>query len=554
MPTYNGEKTVAKSIRSVLEQSYQNWELIIVNDCSTDGTLDVLREFADSDDRIRIVNNQENIKLPASLNAGFSQVTGEFLTWTSDDNAYHKDAFETMIRTMRENPEYDMVYADFNVVDLAGNVLWQERKKEPDEIRYVNTIGACFLYKKTLADCIGSYDQSLFLAEDYEYWIRAFLHGNLHHIDEILYDYGWHDKSLTLTRQKQIQRATLEAKQKHEEALLERCSNQKERNRFYLEMLSLVEGDEYKTLRRKYYKESLLFALNDIFERTMEKCKHYLHLPLRAFRRICTSFPEKSYYRKNAVAAKSIAKQIDKEFLIMTIAFNNSEVIKKQIEMLRKHCKSDYQYAVFDNSSDWSMRDAIQDVCKEEGVLYYSLPKLKMRVNPSESHGVAINYAMKNIVMNSNGAKSILLLDHDIFPYRDFDMESLSKGQDLYGMLVELGEGKYIWPGFFFCKKKLLNSRMMDFKPGYGGDTGSGNRPMLYENLDFEKMSFADLKRPDINDDKTDDEFGRQRNTVDILDETWIHFVGASDWMGIRNFEEKYSLFNRYVQKMIDNQ
>lgn len=202
---------------------------------------------------------------------GFAFASGEYLTWTSDDNAYHANAFETMIEVMHSTPEIDMVYADFDVVDLDGNILWHESKKDADVIKYINPVGACFLYKKTLADRIGEYDTELFLAEDYEYWIRAYLNGKLMHLSESLYDYGWHDKSLTATRKSEICMATYEAKKKHEQELLCRCNSQNEKDEFYRMMLSnLQDTARYKEQRKMYYRLDRKYAASDICKRIWE--------------------------------------------------------------------------------------------------------------------------------------------------------------------------------------------------------------------------------------------------------------------------------------------
>ena len=66
LPVFNGEKYLQQSIRSILEQTYENWELIIVNDCSTDNTEEIAQRYAKIDKRIRVINNLENKKLPAS--------------------------------------------------------------------------------------------------------------------------------------------------------------------------------------------------------------------------------------------------------------------------------------------------------------------------------------------------------------------------------------------------------------------------------------------------------------------------------------------------------
>lgn len=146
LPVYNGENRVSKSIESVLSQTYTNLELIIVNDCSTDGTEEIIRHYKEFDKRVRIIENSTNQKLPKSLNNGFRAAKGEYLTWTSDDNAYHTDALEIMASELDKNPKIDMVYTDFTKVDMEGNVIEKVKLLDPDQLRFGNAVGACFLY------------------------------------------------------------------------------------------------------------------------------------------------------------------------------------------------------------------------------------------------------------------------------------------------------------------------------------------------------------------------------------------------------------------------
>lgn len=80
LPVYNGEKYLEQSIRSVLDQTYENLELIIVDDASTDNSLYIAQNLAREDSRIRIITNSENLKLPKSLNKGFEDANGEYYT------------------------------------------------------------------------------------------------------------------------------------------------------------------------------------------------------------------------------------------------------------------------------------------------------------------------------------------------------------------------------------------------------------------------------------------------------------------------------------------
>src|SRR6185369_2592585 len=92
LPVYNGAAYLTEAIESVRNQTYRNWEMIIVDDASTDRTPEILRPLPSEDARIRIVRNEVNRKLPASLNIGFSQSRGEFSGWIASDDRFHPDA------------------------------------------------------------------------------------------------------------------------------------------------------------------------------------------------------------------------------------------------------------------------------------------------------------------------------------------------------------------------------------------------------------------------------------------------------------------------------
>ena len=122
LPVYNGEQFLSLSIESVLSQTYQNWELIIVNDCSTDNSPAIMEKYVEKDPRIRIIHNAENQKLPESLNIGFRAARGDYFTWTSDDNMYKPDAIETMVSVLDTHPECGLVYCDMDYIDNQGKI------------------------------------------------------------------------------------------------------------------------------------------------------------------------------------------------------------------------------------------------------------------------------------------------------------------------------------------------------------------------------------------------------------------------------------------------
>jgi glycosyltransferase involved in cell wall biosynthesis len=215
LPVYNGEKFISKAINSIINQTYSNWELIIVNDCSTDNSLEICKKYAQKDNRIRIYSNKVNLKLPKSLNVGFSHAEGDYFTWTSDDNKFKKNALETMIKALENSNGVDMVYSDYWNIDANGNKTNVCRLQQPDKIVESNVCGPCFLYKASIAKIIGEYDENLFLAEDYDYWMRIYIYGKMLHIDDVLYYYRRHDMSLSVLKKDVINYQTYKALEKN---------------------------------------------------------------------------------------------------------------------------------------------------------------------------------------------------------------------------------------------------------------------------------------------------------------------------------------------------
>lgn len=250
MPVYNGEKYLKQSIESVIQQSYKDWELIIVNDCSTDRSRDIMQSYVEVDSRIRIVDNSNNLKLPMSLNAGFREARGEYLTWTSDDNLYKVNALEELVGYLENNPEIGLVYSDMDYVDALLNFI-KEQRLEPEMLLYSDCIGASFMYRREVLDKVGEYDPDMFLVEDYEYWIRISEQFKIGHLNKNLYTYRMHGSSLTETRKKDINKQLYRLRNRHMEYLISNVTG-KYKEILFLEML-MQNTDDYEFLSAKFW-------------------------------------------------------------------------------------------------------------------------------------------------------------------------------------------------------------------------------------------------------------------------------------------------------------
>lgn len=213
LPVYNGGDLLVKSIDSVLAQSYDQFELLIVDDGSTDQTPEILDSYAEKDSRIRVIH-KKNEKLPKTLSRGFKEVRGEFLTWTSADNIMDVNCIETLVRELNVFPDTDMVYANVRLIDEDGDYIedngWYPGKWHTENVMLLrrvtelntkanNFIGAAFMYRNYVAKALEDYSMYKYGIEDYDYWMRVNESFQLRHIcsDKPIYSYRFHSGSLT---------------------------------------------------------------------------------------------------------------------------------------------------------------------------------------------------------------------------------------------------------------------------------------------------------------------------------------------------------------------
>ncbi len=205
LPSYNGERYIRESIESVIKQTFTDWELIIVDDCSTDSTLHIAEEYAGWEERIRVIHNEENQKLPEALNIGFRHAAGAYLTWTSDDNMYLSHALEEMNRYLDEHEEVPMVCTGMLFMNENMQYVKEFMPYNAVQMRVQDTVGACFMYRREVLAEVGEYSKEFFCVEDYEYWIRILIkYGSIGYIPNIFYLYRRQKNSLTIEKAERI--------------------------------------------------------------------------------------------------------------------------------------------------------------------------------------------------------------------------------------------------------------------------------------------------------------------------------------------------------------
>lgn len=204
MPVHNGSAFLDAAIRSVRDQQFGDFELICVDDASSDATPAILARHAAADARIRIVTLERNHGLPGALNRGFAHARGSLLSWTSDDNILRPQMLGTLVSALDADPGAGLAYAGYTVIDAGGTPIRYQPPAPVGEQLFRNIVGAAFLYRAELARTVGGYDEALFGVEDYDYWLRAARHFRFVRVAEDLYLYRRHPRSLTDMRARQI--------------------------------------------------------------------------------------------------------------------------------------------------------------------------------------------------------------------------------------------------------------------------------------------------------------------------------------------------------------
>jgi glycosyltransferase involved in cell wall biosynthesis len=218
LPTYNGSRYIREAIESCLSQTFPDFELIVVDDCSTDATPEIVREYVGRDRRVRYIRHEINRKLPGGLNTGFAAARGGFLTWTSDDNLYRPQFLERMVATLQAHPEAGLVYSSLMAIDENG-IPWKRVDPEPPpHLLLRNCVLASFLYRRAVRDAVGAYDPAMFLCEDYDYWLRIYARFPIVPLCEDLYLYRDHSGALTTQHPRARVEAVLRVLLKNESA------------------------------------------------------------------------------------------------------------------------------------------------------------------------------------------------------------------------------------------------------------------------------------------------------------------------------------------------
>jgi len=203
-PSFNQATYIGEALASVRLQNNENWEHLVIDGVSTDGTIDLLRGQTKNGDQQKMfwISEKDGGQSEA-LNKGFRRATGEIVGWLNSDDRYRPKCFDRVVQAFEDNPDVDIIYGDYLIVDEVGKMIKVRREIEFNafvllyhRILYIPTT-ATFFRRRIFED--GNWlDENLQYAMDLEFFIRLSARGyRFRHIPQLLADFRMQPNSKT---------------------------------------------------------------------------------------------------------------------------------------------------------------------------------------------------------------------------------------------------------------------------------------------------------------------------------------------------------------------
>lgn len=209
MAVYNSERYVAQAVESILNQTFQDFELIIIDDGSRDRSLSILQQYADRDPRIRLIH-RENQGISRTRNQLLAEATGEFIAVMDSDDVSLPDRLKQQVDFLRQHPEVVCVGGAQEWIDEAGRFLLHRKEVESDaEIQQQMLVGhTCInnpsaMMRRSAVLQVGGYDESLAQAEDLDLFLKLGERGQLANLPNPVLQYRQHCNSISEQRHRE---------------------------------------------------------------------------------------------------------------------------------------------------------------------------------------------------------------------------------------------------------------------------------------------------------------------------------------------------------------
>ncbi len=201
---YNSQKYIAEAIKSILNQTFKEFELIIVDDKSTDESLLIIKDFVKLDPRIRLFDLEENHGVTYARQLGLKNAVGKYIAILDSDDTSSPQRFEEQVKFLELNNEIVLVASDYSVIDENGKIINKHKKVQKNDasIKWYMTFGNCFahstiMFRVSTAKEFGGYDMNIKRGLDMELSSKLLTKGKAFVIPQPLTQWRTYSKSMT---------------------------------------------------------------------------------------------------------------------------------------------------------------------------------------------------------------------------------------------------------------------------------------------------------------------------------------------------------------------
>jgi glycosyltransferase involved in cell wall biosynthesis len=218
--TYNDKNTLLHAINSVLNQTYKDFELILINDGSTDCSLNIIKEYLEKDNRIILIN-KENSGLTKSLNIGLKKAKGKYIARIDADDIWKLTKLEKQIKFLEKNQNYGLIGTAYDEIDEYGNIIYKKQRTllllndkdiKKNIVKFNPFFHSSVVFRKEILSNIGFYNESFKYTQDYEFWIRIISSYKVINLDEILASRRYSENMISIKKEKEQKIYAIKAK------------------------------------------------------------------------------------------------------------------------------------------------------------------------------------------------------------------------------------------------------------------------------------------------------------------------------------------------------
>lgn len=202
MATYNDYSTIDEAIKSILNQTFKDFEFIIVDDGSTDGSTDIVEYWSKQDDRIRVITQKNNTGLTMALNNGLNVARGKYIARQDADDISLPERLSIQLRPLKENKKLVLVASDFECILDDGEYLTtirnsQKRNIKKKLLKQNEIVHGTAVFPRLIGDVQVMYDPLFKRAQDYDLWLRLTESGDVVILPNVLYKFRYRKEGIT---------------------------------------------------------------------------------------------------------------------------------------------------------------------------------------------------------------------------------------------------------------------------------------------------------------------------------------------------------------------